>query len=92
MNDIFDIFIRRKAAKILMVLKNQGERNCSQLAKEVNCTYSHAARTLNKMKKAKLISFEKPGRTKIIKISKTGIKIAENIEKIKDLFTKLYKK
>ena len=71
---------------ILVALRRGGRsRYGSVLAKEVDCTYSHAVKILQEMEKAKLVDFEKQGRIKTIKLTETGNKIAEHIEKIKQL-------
>ncbi|MFH0936597.1 MAG: winged helix DNA-binding protein [Candidatus Woesearchaeota archaeon] len=87
--DIFEVFFRRKPAMILVALrKNNKNRYGSVLAKEVDCTYSHAVKILQEMEKAKLVDFEKQGRIKTIKLTDNGDKIAEHIERIKDIFYK----
>ena len=84
--DIFEVFFRRKPAMILMALrKNARNRYGSVLAKEVDCTYSHAVKILQEMEKARLVNFEKHGRIKSIELTDSGNRIAEHIEKIKDL-------
>ena len=71
---------------ILVTLRaSNRNRYGSVLAKEVDCTYSHAVKILQEMEKAKLVSFEKQGRIKTIALTETGNKIAENIEKIKEM-------
>ncbi len=71
---------------ILVALrKNSKNRYGSILAKEVDCTYSHAVKILQEMEKADLVNFEKSGRIKIIKLTDNGNKIAESIERIKNL-------
>lgn len=70
---------------ILMALRKGGKnRYGSVLAKEVDCTYSHAVKILQEMEKSKLVSFEKMGRIKTIKLTDSGNKVAENIEKIRE--------
>ena len=84
--DIFEVFFRRKPAMILVALRRGGKnRYGSVLAKEVDCTYSHAVKILQEMEKAKLVDFEKQGRIKTIKLTDQGNKIAEHIEKIKQM-------
>lgn len=84
--DIFEVFFRKKPAMILVALrKSNKNRYGSILAKEVDCTYSHAVKILQEMEKSKLVSFEKQGRIKTIKLTDNGEKIAEGIERIKDL-------
>ena len=55
----------------------------SILAKEVDCTYSHAVKILQRLEKVGLVMFEKKGRIKLIKLTKKGQEIAENIENIR---------
>jgi len=84
--DIFEVFFRRKPAMILVALrKSTKNKYGSILAKEVDCTYSHAVKILQDMEKAKLVDFEKRGRIKTIKLTDNGNKIAEYIEKIKNM-------
>ena len=86
MKDNFDIFFRRKPALMLVALKRIARaRYGSILAKEVDCTYSHAVKILQEMEKARLVNFEKHGRIKSIELTESGNRIAEHIEKIKDL-------
>jgi len=55
------------------------------LAKEVDCTYSHAVKILQTLKALKLVEFEKKGRIKLIKLTKKGNEVADAIENIQGL-------
>jgi len=84
--EIFEVFFRRKPAMILLALRQSNRcKYGSVLAKEVDCTYSHAVKILQEMEKSKLVSFEKQGRIKTIALTENGNKIAEHIERIRDL-------
>lgn len=84
--EIFEVFFRKKPALILVSLrKNNKSRYGSILAKEVDCTYSHAVKILQEMERAKLVVFEKQGRIKTINLTENGDRIAEHIEKIQGL-------
>jgi len=86
MKDNFDIFFRRKPALMLVSLKkNTRMRYGSILAKEVDCTYSHAVKILQTLEILNLVDFEKKGRIKLIKLTKKGIEVAEAIENIQKL-------
>lgn len=86
MKDNFDIFFRRKPALMLVSLKkNSRMRYGSILAKEVDCTYSHAVKILQTLEALKLVSFEKRGRIKVIKLTKKGTEVADAIENIRNL-------
>ena len=84
--EIFNVFFREKPAMMLVELKNaKSEVYASSLAKCVDCTYSHVVKILQEMEKSKLVSFEKQGRIKTISLTENGNRVAEHIEKIKQL-------
>ena len=84
--EIFEVFFRRKPAMILVALRNSNKAKYgSVLAKEVDCTYSHAVKILQEMEKSKLVAFEKKGRIKTIKLTENGDKVAEYIERVKSM-------
>jgi predicted transcriptional regulator len=84
MKDNFDIFFRRKPALMLVALgKVSKARYGSVLAKEVDCTYSHAVKILQALEDLGLVGFEKQGRIKLIKLTKKGKDIADSIEVIR---------
>ena len=86
MKDNFDIFFRRKPALMMVALKKVSRaRYGSMLAKEVDCTYSHAVKILQGLEKMGLVTFKKKGRIKLIKLTKKGIEVADHIERIRDL-------
>ena len=86
MKDNLDIFFRRKPAMMLVSLtKNTRMRYGSVLAKEVDCTYSHAVKILQTLEVLKLVVFEKKGRIKLIQLTKKGNEVSEAIENIQKL-------
>ncbi len=86
MKDNFDVFFRRKPALMVVALKKLSKaRYGSILAKEVDCTYSHAVKILQMLEKLSLVVFEKKGRMKLIKLTKKGVEVADHIEAIKNL-------
>ncbi len=86
MEDNLDIFFRRKPALMLVSLKrNSRMRYGSVLAKEVDCTYSHAVKILQTLEDLELVVFEKKGRIKVIQLTKKGKEVADAIENIQKL-------
>ena len=84
MKDNFDIFFRRKPALMLVALRKMSKvRYGSVLAKEVDCTYSHAVKILQTLEVLGLVSFQKKGRIKLIELTKKGEEISEYIENIR---------
>jgi len=84
MKDNFDIFFRRKPALMMIALRKLNRvRYGSVLAKEVDCTYSHAVKILQTLEELGLVTFEKKGRIKLIKLTKKGIDVADSISNIK---------
>ncbi len=85
-NENFDLFFRRKPAMMLIALnKVSRPKYGSQLAKEVDCTYSHAVKILQTLEELGLVDFEKKGRIKIINLTKKGSEVASHISAIKKL-------
>lgn len=84
--EIFNVFFREKPAMMLVNLKNsQSSVYASSLAKQIDCTYSHVVKILQKMEKAGLINFEKHGRLKLLTLTKKGMEIAKRIDEIRTM-------
>ena len=84
MADNFNLFFRRKPSLMLIALKKVSKAKYgSILAKEVDCTYSHAVKILQTLESLGLVVFEKKGRIKIIKLTKKGREVADHIESVK---------
>jgi len=85
MTDNLDIFFRKKPAMMLVSLKkNSRMKYGSVLAKEVDCTYSHAVKILQILEELSLVEFDKKGRIKLIKLTKKGKDVADAIECIQN--------
>ncbi|HHE36513.1 MAG TPA: hypothetical protein ENL16_01715 [Candidatus Woesearchaeota archaeon] len=83
---IFNVFFREKPAMMLVTLLNKNSNiYASNLAKIVDCTYSHVVKILQEMQKAGLVSFEKQGRLKVLTLTKKGQEVAGYITKIKNV-------
>ena len=84
LKDNFDIFFRRKPALMMIALRKLSRvRYGSVLAKEVDCTYSHAVKILQTLEVLGLVTFEKKGRIKLIKLTKKGMEVADSISTIR---------
>ena len=85
-NQIFNVFFREKPALMLVGLKNsKSEIYASSLAKQIDCTYSHVVKILQEMEKSGLINFDKQGRLKLLTLTKKGMEIADNIDRIRTI-------
>jgi len=83
---IFNVFFRSKPTMLLLNLKNSKSHiYASTVAKSIDCTYSHVVKILQEMEKAKLVSFEKQGRLKLLTLTKKGLDVAESIEKLRNI-------
>lgn len=78
---IFGVFFREKPAMMLVNLLNaNAEMYASNLAKSVDCTYSHIVKILREMQKAGIVTFKKQGRLKILNLTKKGEDLAKSID------------
>ncbi len=83
---IFNVFFREKPAMMLVYLYNKtSDVYASNLAKQVDCTYSHVVKILQEMQKSGLIAFEKQGRLKVLTLTKKGQEVAGSITKLRDV-------
>lgn len=88
-SNIFNVLLQEKPCAILRALRNaKGELYASEVARMVNCTRSHACKILLFMEKNGFINFEKQSRIRKISLAEKGKKIAEHIEKVKELLMK----
>jgi len=72
-----ELFINSKPSRILVKLSRRSDYYASQLSTEVDATYSHTVKILQRMKKHSLVEFEKKGRKKIVKLTDKGQGLAE---------------
>ncbi|MEK6827463.1 MAG: hypothetical protein AABX99_03195 [Nanoarchaeota archaeon] len=70
---------------LVSLKRNTRIRYGSVLAKEVDCTYSHAVKILQTLESLMLVFFEKRGRIKVIQLTKKGKLVADAIENIQQL-------
>jgi len=82
--EIFNVLFREKPAMMLVELKNaKGEIYASNLAKQIDCTYSHVVKILQEMQKEGLVVFDKQGRLKLLNLTKKGMEVANHIDAIR---------
>jgi DNA-binding MarR family transcriptional regulator len=75
------LFLRSKPVRLLVSMRD-GPKYATILSKEVDCTYSHTVKLLDKFKKIGLVDFEKKGRIKIVKLTQEGHTVANGIHNI----------
>lgn len=84
--EIFKVFFREKPAMMLVELRNsKSEVYASNLAKHIDCTYSHVVKILQQMHKEGLINFDKQGRLKLLTLTKKGQEVANAIDSIRNM-------
>lgn len=83
---IFHVFFRDKPTLMLIGLRNSKSKiYASNLAKSIDCTYSHVVKILQEMEKAGLVNFDKQGRLKLLNLTKKGEEVAEHMDKVRNL-------
>jgi predicted transcriptional regulator len=86
-NNLVNLFLRNKPAFILMKIHACSSKcYASNIAKEVDCTYSHTVRIIQQLEKEGLLTFDKMGRIKTIFLTKRGKDISETLKKLITLF------
>jgi len=84
---LLGILFREKPRQMLMNLYNKKNNlnYASNLAKEIDCTYSHCVKILQEYEKDGLVAFNKTGRIKELSLTKNGLEICQHIEAIVNL-------
>ncbi|MFB6292249.1 MAG: winged helix DNA-binding protein [Candidatus Nanohaloarchaea archaeon] len=82
-HDLEEFFLNTKPVKILVKLRQQTSENyASALSTQVNATYSHTVKVLQKMKEYGLVEFDKKGRKKEVSLTDRGAELAEDFHEI----------
>ncbi len=82
------LFLHEKPVKMLISLKNERAKYTTQVSKDVDCTYSHTVKVLDMFKRMGLVSFDKKGRIKHVKLTRDGDELALAFEGIMKHFTR----
>lgn len=92
-NNVYkELFLQQKPADMLVFLKQgNGPRYATQVAKGVDCTYSHTIKILEAFRSLGLVKFQKRGRIKLITLTGDGEEMAHDIEGIVRKMGKLHK-
>lgn len=78
-----DMFLHSKPARILVKLDDQSTENyASALSTEVDATYSHTVKILQRMEDMNLVSFQEVGRKKMVELTSRGEKLAVIISRL----------
>lgn len=75
-----EFFVNVKSAKILVSLSNPSTDNyASEISSNVDCTYSHTVRILQKFEEKDLVRSKKKGRKKMVELTSDGREIAQDL-------------
>lgn len=88
---LFDFTCVKRPCAFLTGLVTNGNRklNVSQLAREVNCTYSHAIKIKNVFEEMGILTSKKQGREITLKLTEEGKKVAEAFREIRSISIEL---
>lgn len=80
MEQLENMFLRAKPARILVSLRETKNNYASALSKEADCTYAHTVKLLDRFEKQGLVTFEKRGRKKLVELTDKGKHIADQMD------------
>ncbi|MEE8400877.1 MAG: hypothetical protein V3R86_01825 [Candidatus Hydrothermarchaeaceae archaeon] len=72
-----DIFFHEKGKLILISLNKRNNQNITEIANSIRGTYAHTFNLLNEMERLGIVKFTKEGRTKYIKLTARGGRLAK---------------
>ena len=78
-NELAGVFLHKMPSSLLLTIRTYDRTYVSVLAKECNCTYPHAIKTLWGMEKLGLLRSEKVGRVKYVELTDHGRVVADSL-------------
>lgn len=78
--ELEDLFLRKKPARLLIYIKKENKPYASTLAKRIDCTYAHTVKLLQKMQNLGLVNFNKDGRIKFVELTDNGSELADQFD------------
>jgi DNA-binding MarR family transcriptional regulator len=78
-NQLAGVFLHKMPTALLLTIRTYDRTYVSVLAKECNCTYPHAVKTLWGMEKLGLLRSEKVGRVKYVELTDHGRVVADSL-------------
>ncbi len=82
------LLFKEKQAKILMLLSTEGkEWHLNELAKQAGATYVHTSRFISECEKAGIVESERHGKSKSLKLTEKGKRIAKNVNEVVGIVT-----
>lgn len=88
--NVFDnLFLHSKPVKMLVALRMDSVQYATHVSKAVDCTYSHTVKVLDLFKNLGLVTFDKKGRVKIVKLTSEGEDIAHDFEGLRRKFGRM---
>jgi len=80
MDDMLSFFLQDKPARILLEMTKDDRTYPADVSKALAATYSHIVRVIQKLEEYGLVSSEKEGRTKYIKLTEIGQQVAHHLQ------------
>ena len=78
-NELAGVFLHKMPTSLLLTIRTYDRTYVSVLAKECNCTYPHAVKTLWGMEQLGLLRSEKVGRVKYVELTDHGRVVADSL-------------
>jgi DNA-binding MarR family transcriptional regulator len=78
-SELADVFLHKMPTSLLLTIRTYDRTYVSVLAKECDCTYPHAVKTLWNMEKLGLVESEKVGRVKYVQLTDHGKIVADSL-------------
>lgn len=79
-----DIFFHERGKQILLSL-SKGEKYVSEISSEIGATYAHTFNLIKTMKRHGIVTANKQGRTKYVKLTKKGTELATALTQFLDV-------
>ena len=84
-NNLLNALLRKKPVALFLAISNESSDSyCHKLSIKVHCTHSHALGLLAKMREAGLLTIERRGKIKRVRLTTKGIRLSEELKEVMD--------
>ncbi len=82
--DLKNMFLHEKPALIAVTLLRKRKMHVRQISREIDATYSHTVKLMNRMHENELVVWQRSGRKKMYMLTPEGKDLAENLTRFFD--------
>lgn len=87
MSEMSSLFLNEKPVRALIIVSHfENGANCTEISEGIDATYSHTVGIVQELDRLGLVSTERKGRTKVVKVTESGRRQAELYAELMEIY------